>query len=228
MKYLGTLREDVKRLIQDKDKILESADIDSAIGRAARILSLKTPRVVFEELAGNGSINEWALDTTTWIGGFSRVTVVYFPWDATARPTPPPPLFSLVYSVYEKTAGAFYFRMNAITPGASETLRVYYNTRHAITEAASSLTDATDEDSVALLAAGLCLDIMAVRVIALSGSNISADTVVYQSRQQQYETMSKVYKEQSGLAAFLKTETPKGSMTFVSVGRRTRAADSLS
>ncbi len=227
MKYLSTLLKDVNRQIQDVDDLLTEADIESAIGRALRILSFRSPYLVFETITGDGTTDEWALATATWISGFSKVGTVYYPWDTTDTPTPPPPLDPSCYATYEKTAGAYWFRLNALTPSASEYVRVYYNSRHAVTNTASTLRDEGDEDSVILLAASFCLDMMAVRVIALSNSNIASDTVSYQTRQSQYEAMSKIYREQSGLSGYLKDAPPLGGAAFVSIGRRARATDNF-
>lgn len=227
MRYLETLRNEVKRNIQDEDEFLNSADLDSAISRAARILSLKSPFIYWQEFTGDGSTEEWALSTTYWIGGFSAIVMVYYPWDMTDTPTPPPPLESSAYAVYEKTLGVYWFRMNAITPSSSETVRIYYNANHSITETASTLRDAGQEDTVILLASGFCLDMMATRVIAQSNSNIASDSVSYQSRSSQYSAMAKIYKQQSGLSGYLGEQQPKGGGKFASLGRKSLVSDSL-
>lgn len=228
MKTLSEIRDTVNGLIQDRDDYLTTTVINDAIATAVRALSKKKPYLVFESKSGDGTTEEWALSTSTWVGGFSRIVTVYYPWDTTDTPTPPTPLNPTSYSVYEKTAGVYWVRLNTVTPSSSEVVRFYYTSRHSITDSTSTLRDEGDEDSVARLAAGLCLDIMAVRAIAVSGSSIGADTVAYQSRQQQYEAMSRVYKAQSGLASYLQEEKLLGSLSFVSIGKKQRATDNFS
>ncbi len=226
MKYLEELCEDVKVLIQDEDKVLTQSAIESCIKRAIRILSQRTPRIVFETFTGTGSAYEWAL-ASDYIGRFSGITAVYYPWDDTDTPTPPPPTDTLIYTAYEKTAGTYYFRLNGITPSSSEYLRVYYTTRHSITSTTSSLTDEADEDSIVQLAAGFCCDILAQRAIALSNSNLQSDIVSYQTRQSQYSAMAKTFKTQSGLASYIAEQPQSGAASFVSCGRSKRVSDNL-
>lgn len=234
MKTLTQILAEVTENIQDSDEYLKGNEKENAVTRALRTLSKKNPRLVFELLNDDkvNDQNEWEL-ADTWIPGFSKITAVYYPWDTTNSPTPPPPLDRLEYSVYEGPDGAYWFRLNTITPGYEETLRVYYNSVHSLIDSESgdeqttTLKSVVDEDAVIALASGFCLDIMAVRAIAVGDSTIGADTVSYQSRSEQYKGMANVFKKQSGLAAYLEEETPKGGAAFISIGRRKQTSDNL-
>ena len=223
---LSELRTAVESYIQNVDAVVESDDIDHTLARAIRVLSQKHPYGVYEEHTGDGTTTEWVLSTSTWIPGFSKVSLVYYPWDDTDAAVPPPTLDRLTYSVYEKTAGVFYFKLRVYTPSASEKIRIHYPSRHAVTETASTIADEGMEDSAILLASAFCLRIMAARAIAKGMSNISADTSDYQSRSSQYLTIAKQYEEESGLKAYVNM-VPALAARFISCGRKKRVVDTF-
>ena len=223
---LSELRTAVESYIQNVDTVVESDDIDHTLARAIRVLSQKHPHLIFEAQTGDGTTTEWALATATWIPGFSKVSLVYYPWDDTDAAVPPPTLDNLTYSVYEKTAGVFYFKLRVYTPSASEKIRIHYPSRHAVTETASTIADEGMEDSAILLASAFCLRIMAARAIAKGMSNIGADTSDYQSRSSQYLTIAKQYEEESGLKAYVNM-VPALAAQFISCGRKKRVVDTF-
>lgn len=217
------IRTEVETLIQNKDKVIEPADINYQIDRAVRVLSRRNPRRFQRQITGDGSTQEWLLASASWVPGMSSIEALYYPWDDTDTPHPPAALSPGDYAVYEKTANdetTYYLRLENETPSSSEYVRLIYVSPQAITDSASTctITNPDWEDAVILLAASFCLKIMAARAIALSNSAIGADTVDYGSRSQQYLSLSDQYRGESGLAAYLQTDEPPSGLGFFSMG----------
>lgn len=226
-KTLTQIRASVEKYVQDRDSNLNSEDFDDAIERATLALSRRNPYVLFNDLAGTGLVFEWAL-ATTYIPGLSSISRVIYPWETDDSYDPVDPLDIDEYMVYEKTAGAWYFKLIGRTPSASETVRITYSSKHVISDTASSctITNPDHEFNVICLAAAFCLQMLAARAIAVGNPTLGADTVSYQTRSGEYSSRAKELIEQSGLKSYM-TEEAKGFGAFFSAGESTDTSNLL-
>lgn len=218
-KTLTQFRNAAKRYIQDVDSNLNDEDIDDAITRAVYVLSRRNPRIYFVDHVGTGTAFEWVLGSY-WVQGLSSLAAVYYPWETDDTYDPVEPLKPEEYFVYEKTSGAYYFKLRGYTPSASETVRVLYRTKHEVTDVSSgcTITNPDDEYSAIMLAAGLCLKMLAARAIAVGNPTLGADTVSYQSRSGEYARRADELIAQSGLKDYM-TEQVRGGAAFFSMGK---------
>jgi hypothetical protein len=219
-KTLTQFRDSAKRYIQDVDSNLNDEDIDDAITRAVYVLSRRNPRIYFVNHAGTGTAFEWQLGTY-WIQGLSSVAAVFYPWETDDTYDPVDPLRTEEYFVYEKTSGVYWFKLRGYTPSSSEIVRVLYRTKQEVTDVSSgcTITNPDDEYSAILLAAGLCLKMLAARAIAVGNPTLGADTVSYQSRSGEYARRADELIAQSGLKDYLIESQVRGGAMFVSMGK---------
>jgi hypothetical protein len=223
-KLLTQIRDSVKKYVQDQDSNLNSEDYDDAIERAALALSRRNPYQLFETFTGTGSAYEWSLSKTNYINGLSTIASVVWPWETDDAWDPISPLESWDYLTYEKTAGVWYFKLKGISPSSSEYVRVYYTSKHTITDTASTITSPDHEFSVIVLAAAFCLQMLAARAIAVGNSTLGADTVSYQTRSAEYASRAKDLIAQSGLKGYMDAPA-SGFCGFYSMGESTDTSD---
>jgi len=226
-KTLTQFRDAAKRYIQDVDNNLNDEDIDDAITRAVYVLSRRNPRIYFVNHAGTGTAFEWVLGSY-WIQGLSSVAAVYYPWETDDTYDPVDPLKTEEYFVYEKTSGAYYFKLRGYTPVSAETVSVLSRPNPAVTDVSTgcTITNPDDEYSAIMLAAGLCLKMLAVRAIAVGNPTLGADTVSYQSRSGEYARRADELIAQSGLKDYM-TEPVRGGAAFFSMGKTPDPAEGL-
>ncbi len=200
----------LKPLVRDADNELNEQDYTRALKSAARVLSKRTPCYTFIEQTGDGTTFQWALPTSgaLWVPDFSIVSKVEYPFDATEQEAA-----ALVdgesFDVYEKTAGAWWFRCLDFIPASGAKIRYTYTSLHTISDTVASctITNEADEDAVLYCAAYLCLMQLSVRAIAVGNPSLGADIVSYQTRSGEYERRGQSYLKLSGLQSFLEEET---------------------
>lgn len=195
----------LKPLVRDADTELNEQDYERALKVAARVLSKRTPCYTFVEQTGDGTTFQWALP---WIPDFSIVSKVEYPFDS-AEQEAAELIDGESFDVYEKTAGAWWFRCLDFIPASGAKIRYTYTSPHTISDTVASCTIANeaDEDSVLYCAAHLCLMQLSVRAIAVGNPSLGADIVSYQTRSGEYERRGQTYLKMSGLASFLEEET---------------------
>lgn len=228
-KTLSEFRAAVKRYVQDADGILNEEDYNAAIEEAAFVLSKRDPRIVFESKTGDGSAYEWAFAASTYVPYMSEVVTVYWPYEADDESDPLPPLHSSRYFVYEKTAGAWYFKLRGAVPASGEVVRFHYTSKHIVsdTETSCTIENPQWENDAIRLASSFCLQMLAARAIAVGNPNLNADTVSYQSRSGEYARRAKEMLEMSGLKSYVEVQQPKGGAVFISMGKPYDPTESL-
>lgn len=226
-KLFAQMIAEVKSLVPNVDAIGETA-ITNCMNRAITTLSKRSPRNFSRIITGDGSAQEWLLDSATYKVGFSAIVVVYYPWDDTEDFHPVDPLDQTDFALYEKTSATnnWYLKLKFITPTSSEKVRIVYTSPHTVTEAASTITNDKDENDAILLAASFCLLVLAIKAIATSNSTINADTVDYQSRSSQYRQMADDYASQSGLKQYIEESTSAAGV-FLDLGEQINPAQYL-
>ena len=170
--------------LQDTADKLSSADVTAAVEEAlAGRYSKDRPRVVVEDLTGDGAKYEWDLATIEdWQNGFSQVVRIEYPQGEQV----PNYLENDEWMIYESPTGRFL--RFTFAPRAAIKARVRFTARHAVD--ASSLADA-DFYAVGALAASLAARRLSAIYAQTGDSSIGADTVNYRTKSQEYLALAR-------------------------------------
>jgi len=170
--------------IQDAAAKLSSNELKSAVEEAlGGRYSKDRPQRMVADLTGDGAQYEWDTATLTgWQPGFSRIVGIEYPQGQ----RPPAMLENDDWDLYEKPTGVwlrFRFALANAQVG-----RVTFTAPHALD--ASSMPDA-DFYAVGSLSASLAARKLAAVYTQIGDSSLSADTVNYRTKSQEYMTLAK-------------------------------------
>jgi hypothetical protein len=184
MKTIPEIQELVAGQIQDTAAKLSTDDLRTAIEEAlGGRYSKDRPLRVIADLTGDGAQFEW--DTATiadWEKGFSRIAGIEYPQGQ----RPPAMLANDDWELYETPTGrSLRFRF-ALAGG--QVARVSFTAPHALD--ASSMPDA-DFYAVGALGASLAARKLAAVYAQIGDSSLSADTVNYRTKSQEYMALAK-------------------------------------
>lgn len=161
-----------------------------AVTMALRMHSKHKPRVIVEDVDGDGGFDYALGDLGAWVDGFSVMRQVEYPVDDTDDEADI--LDEDDWEIYETPAGAF-LRFLEDTPEADEDFRVTYTAPHDFSGEASACTVlAFDEEAVQALAAANFLRMLSVYYAQNQDSTISADSVKHASMSAEYAARAKM------------------------------------
>jgi hypothetical protein len=161
-----------------------------AVTMALKTHSKHRPRVIVEDVTGDGGFDYDLSDLASWADGFSVVRRVEYPVDDTDEDADV--LDDDDWEIYETPDGTF-LRFLEDTPEADEEFRVTYTAPHDFSGEASACTvKAFDEEAVQALAASLFLRMLSVYHSQGQDSTISADSVDHQSKAGEYRSQAKM------------------------------------
>jgi hypothetical protein len=177
----------VDGIVQDTGKLVPAADKDEAIKQAiTQRYSKDRPQEIVTEQQGS-ALNDQALpqkdQATNFEEGFSSIKQIEFPIDQ----VPAALLDQEDWELFRKADG-LKLRILSTVPAASETLRVTWTARH---KSDGTTVPESDFDAVCDYAAALVFSKMAARATQIGDNSISADTVNYRTKGQEYMTLGK-------------------------------------
>jgi hypothetical protein len=181
----------IKTLVQDASGKLASTDYDQMLDAALKRYSKHRPDEKVADIAGNGT-HDYDLPAG-WADEFSAPVRIEYPIGS----MPEELLDADEYYLYKTPAGK-KLRVVSIAPAATASFRVTFT----IPRTDLTVPD-NDVDAVAMLAASLCLEILATRYVDTSDPTIAADVVNYRSKSSEAagraKTYLKLYKEHLGI-----------------------------
>jgi hypothetical protein len=192
MTTLAETREMVRGLIKDDGGRLQDPsdydrNIDAAIGRYSK----HRPDEKIEDIVGDGT-HDYDLPSS-WIAEFSTIRGIEYP----IGDIPATMLDSDSYEIY-KTPTGNKIRLKDNAPSASESFRITYT----ILRTAATVPDG-DISAFVWLATSLCCEELANAYAQTSDSTISADSVNYRTKSQEFASRAKrlkvLYAEHMGL-----------------------------
>ncbi len=171
--------------------VVNPDDYDRAIAESIGRYSRHRPAEAVEDIPGNGTHD---VDLPGgWIDEFSTVRSVEYP----VGHVPASLVENDACGIYQTPAGS-RLRLVAVTPGASEAVRLTYTVMRT-----DSTVPAGDVDAVCNLAASLCLEWLANIFTQTGDSTIAADAVNYRSKGTEFASRARrlmqLYKEHMGL-----------------------------
>lgn len=162
-----------------------------AVQAALSKYSQHRPRVVAEDVDGDGGFDYALADLTEWSEGFSAIHVIEYPVDDDSSAT------SLVddddWQYYRAPSGR-YLRFLAESPGTDETIRISYTTMHRVDATENTVPDA-DESAVQILSAAYFCDMLAAWYAQSQDSTIQADSVDHKSRGSEYAARARAFRK---------------------------------
>ena len=170
---------------------LVSSDEELAIDMALMAYSKHRPRIVVEDVTGDGGFDYTLADLAAWSDGFSVIRTVEYPVDDDDET--PDILQDDDWVVYAKPAGDV-LRFLTGSPLATETFRVTYTAIHAFTATACTVK-AFDEKAVQSLASAIFCEMLATYFAQNQDSTISADSVDQRSKASEYAARAKAYRK---------------------------------
>lgn len=166
-----------------------NASIDAAIAQAAKGYSYDRPQELVTDIAGTG-VFDLALPAG-WNDGFSAVTMIEYPWSATA-----PDNLTIdddQFLIYQSPTGKVLRLLSAV-PQTGETARVHWSGLHSIPNAGNTTIPDADFDAVAALGGSLALEQLAALMVQTGDPTLLADVVDYKSKQAEYLSMAKALR----------------------------------
>ena len=161
-----------------------------AVNMALRMHSKHRPRVIVEDVDGDGGFDYALSDLDAWTDGFSVMRQVEYPVDDTDDDAEI--LDDDDWAIYETPDGTF-LRFLEDTPEADEDFRVTYTGIHDFSGDLSACTvKAFDEEAVQALAASHFLRMLSVYYAQNQDSTISADSVGHASMSAEYAARAKM------------------------------------
>lgn len=174
-----TLSARALALTTDPSQEFTAFQIEDAFRESLTRYESDVPRLIIEDLAGTGSAYDFAL--TGWVDRFSAIERVEYP----AGRRPALYLEATDWDIY-RTVDTTKLRLQLITPGSTETVRVTYTARHTIDGldgATATTVYAWHEDAVVNLAAANLMQRAADRYLhEQGGSMLDADVVDRQAK----------------------------------------------
>ena len=188
-----TTREDyitaIGQLVQGEIP-LDEADKILAVNMAMKAHSKHRPRVIVEDVTGDGGFDYDLADLDAWGSGFSVMRQVEYPVDDTDEEADI--LDGDAWEIYETPDGKF-LRFLEDTPEADETARVTYTAPHEFSGAGSACTvESFDDEAVQALAASHFLRMLSVYYSQSQDSTIAADSVDHKSKASEYRSQAKM------------------------------------
>ena len=174
MSAYATLVTRATALVNDTGGDLTSPMFEDAFREALTRYDGDVPLQVVEDLSGDGSTYDFAL--TSWVDHFSSVVSVEYP----AGYRPAALMDASEYTIY-RTESTNDLRLQTMTPGATETVRVTYTARHTISgldAAAATTVYGWHEEAIVCLAASRLLIRLADKYLhEQGGSMLAADGI---------------------------------------------------
>lgn len=175
------------------DHPVTAADLEKlkvkAVSKAMDHHSRQQPRVVVEDMDGDGGFDYAVSGLASWEDGFSVIRQVEYPVDDDDET--PDILQHDEWTIYEKPAGE-YLRFLNDTPASTEDFRVTYTARHTCTASACTVA-AGDHEAVQSLAAHYFCKMLAAAYALDQDSTIGADSVDHGGRSRKYNDLAKQY-----------------------------------
>jgi hypothetical protein len=197
--------------VKDDSAKVAPDDYESAAAEALKRYSKHRPRLVCEDLTGNGT-NDLLLPTG-WSEGISSIVSIEYPMGQ----VPETLLDTDYWTIYQQPAGK-RLRLLEAKPTALERVRVLYSALHP-----KATIPAADEDAIANLAASICLRLLATAYGQTGEPLIQADVVNYRSKTDEFrrlaDSFEKIYKDHLGLK---ESDTTPAAMTTVSPPDKSR------
>jgi hypothetical protein len=184
---LSAIRQQVRRLVRDAGGVLEDPDYDYVAGEALRRYSRVRPRVLVEELPGDGSW-EYALPAS-YAEGFSRIEHVEYPGAKREAEI----VDRLDWRLVQTPAG-LRLRFLRDVPAVGLTIWLTYTAPHTADEAGTTVPDA-ELDAVHLVAAALACEQLASHYSNASDPTILADSVDHKSKAAEYALRAKRFMQ---------------------------------
>jgi hypothetical protein len=171
-------------LVKDTSARLEATDYDNALFAAYMRYSGHRPRVIAEDLPGNGTHD---LDLPGgWVPDFSAIVTAEYPVGI----VPANMLDRDLWQIYRSPDGEKLRILHAALT-ALETVRVGYTIYHD-----EESIPAGDINAIAALAASYCLLQLAAVFGQSTDPTIQADVVDYKSKTDEYRRLADVYAKQ--------------------------------
>lgn len=159
-----------------------------AVNKALEIHSRHKPRIIVEDIAGDGG-NEYALSSLGyWENVFSWLIHVEYPADEGNHPGV---LSRDSWALYEKPTGPVLLFLD-MTPDTGRSIRITYTGRHFINDSSCSVA-ASDEEAVQSLAACLYCKMLSATYALDQDGTITADSVDQNGRSRKYLELAKTY-----------------------------------
>jgi hypothetical protein len=161
--------------------------VDLAVKEHARY----RPRVVAEDVTGDGGFDYPLSDLASWSEGFSAIQSVEYPVDDDDEYADV--LLEEQWRIYRKPAGRV-LRLLEDTPDTDEEIRITYTALHTCTDSTCTV-ETIDEEAVQALAAGYFCGMLAAYYAQSTDSTIAADSVDHRSKSQEYAARAKAYRK---------------------------------
>ena len=179
----------VDALTLDDAPWVSSSQVDENIQAAAKIYSLHRPYEKLHEFAGDGGY-DYDLPSD-WIQGFSRITQVEYPYDEQDPNIIPKEEWTIFLKLVGSTQ-TYVLRFLGTSPTSAYTVRVTYTIPHSIEEETDTVYQ-NDVEAVCHLAASMCLQAIASKMLQTSSPTIGADGVSYAAKSSAASTRAKEY-----------------------------------
>jgi len=160
------------------------------INKAVKRYSGDRPRIVPEDVDGDGGFDYPVADLASWDDEFSSIKSVEYPVDDTEAAAAV--LQDDAWCIYRTPAGKV-LRFLEDTPDADDDIRITYTALHLCTDAQSTIPG-VDEEAVQMLAAALFCEMLATYYSQDQDSTIGADSVDHKSKADQYSRRAKTYR----------------------------------
>ncbi|PKN46764.1 MAG: hypothetical protein CVU59_05040 [Deltaproteobacteria bacterium HGW-Deltaproteobacteria-17] len=158
------------RVKDDSDRLSDPTDYDDAIAQALKRYSKFRPRLNCADIPGAGT-HDIAIPAD-WEDGLSSIVSAEYP----VGDVPETLLETYQWRLY-RTPSGLVIRLPEHTPDADETVRVLYSVMHD-----EDSIPPVDLESVADLAASICLRMLAAKYVDTGDPLIAADVVNYRSK----------------------------------------------
>lgn len=174
---LATIQTKLASVIQDVAALLSAAsagDREMAIREALEHYDNDAPRAMVADIAGDGATYDLTLPAG-YVDGFSSVVSIEYPTGS--RPAQYLELGD--WTIY-RTASTTKLRLQHVTPGSGQTVRVTYTARHTIDDldsAAATTIPAWHTEAFVNLCGAKCLVRLADRFIHEQESTLNLDAV---------------------------------------------------
>lgn len=184
-----TFIADIKVLVKDTAVKLDDADYPTFLQRAVDLYSSVRPQRKVKDYVGDGSTFKLTLPAD-WEEGFSTIESVEYPQGERE----PEFLDADQYDVRNDTESVKVIWLFDLTPASGKKTRVAYTLRHTVSATISTIP-AADESAVEVLGASFACEALAAIYAQTSDPLLSADTVNYRSKSQEYRDMAKHYRK---------------------------------
>lgn len=199
--YIG----EVQKLVPGDNLPLGEAEIVKAIQKALAVHSKHRPRIVVEEVTGDGGFDYALVDLDAWADDFSVIRQVEYPVDDDDEEAEI--LEDEDWQIFETSSGK-YLRFLSNTPETTEQFRVTYTGLHTCTDDACTVKT-NDEEAVQSLAAAFFCKMLQAAHTQDGDSTIAADSVDHAGKAERYAKMGKDYRAEYDDHMGIKDGKPK-------------------